>query len=198
MIEKTSQDQDVALLPGRPVKPSSRQDAGNLYLIGYRGTGKSTVARLLAERLAWPWVDLDELLEKREARSVRMIFEQEGEGGFRLIEASLLLELSRLQCHVIATGGGIVLGSPNRDVLRKTGKCAWLTADPATVWERIRTDPTTSDRRPNLTHGGVAEIEELLHRREPFYRECADCTVDTANRSPEEAASLILAHLNLG
>jgi shikimate kinase len=152
----------------------------------------------LAERLGWAFLDLDEQLEERHGQTIRSLFERYGEPGFRRIESALLVEACRLRRHVIATGGGAILDANNRKCLRTSGQVAWLAADPRTVWQRMQNDPASADRRPNLTQGGLAEVEQLLGEREPFYRECADCTVDTANRSPEEAASLILAHLNLG
>jgi shikimate kinase len=177
--------------------PGPQRSPSNVFLIGYRGAGKTTVGKLLAERLGWAFLDMDEQLEKRLGQSIRGMFEQHGEAGFRRMESALLQEFCGLERHVIATGGGAILDANNRESLRKSGRVAWLTADAQTLWRRLQRDPATADRRPNLTQGGFQEIEQLLLAREPFYRECADCTVDTANRSPQEAAFLILAHLNL-
>ena len=164
-----------------------------IFLVGYRGTGKSTVARLLAERLGWGWVDADELLERRHGRSIRQIFAEEGEAGFRDKEAAILEELCRGERLVVATGGGIVLREDNRRRLRAAGRVVWLTADAMTIWRRLQEDPTTGARRPTLTVGGLAEVEELLRVREPLYRECADLTVSTDGRTPEEIVAAILA-----
>jgi len=137
------------------------------------------------------------LIETRHGSTIRSIFEREGEAGFRAAESAVLQELSRRGHQVIATGGGVVLAAHNRAILRATGRTAWLIADAETLWQRISTDETSAERRPKLTVGGPREVEELLHRREPFYRECADCTVDTAGRSPEEIAALVRAQLKL-
>src|SRR5438046_967396 len=102
--------------------PSS---AANIFLIGYRGAGKTTVARLLADRLGWDWLDADALLEAQHGRSVRTIFQEEGEGGFRTKEALVLEQLCRGQRQVIATGGGVVLRPENRDRLRASGWVVW-------------------------------------------------------------------------
>jgi shikimate kinase len=190
-------DRDKTSTPEPPVAPTARQFAGNLYLIGYRGTGKSTVALLLAQQLGLPMIDMDELLESRSGLSIRMIFAHEGEAGFRKREGAILEEVAQMRECIVATGGGLVLSSTNRSLLRASGRMAWLTAAPATIWQRLQADATTWDRRPNLSVGGPEEVEELLHAREPFYRECADCTVDTTGRSPEEVATLVRAHLNL-
>jgi shikimate kinase len=164
----------------------------SIFLVGYRATGKSTVARLLAERLGWAWVDADEVLERRHGRTIRQIFAEEGEAGFRDKEAAIVEALCRGQRLVVATGGGVVLRPENRQRLRAAGRVVWLTADAQTIWERLQRDPTTGERRPALTVGGLAEVEELLRVREPHYRECAEVTVDTRGRSPEDIVAEIL------
>jgi len=162
-----------------------------VFLIGSRGTGKTTIARLLAERLGWQALDADTLLEARYGRSIRQIFAEEGEAGFRAKEAALLPELCRKREHVIATGGGIILRPANREMLRTAGTVVWLTASAETLWQRIEKDTATAERRPNLTGGGLAEVEELLRFREPLYRECSHFTVSTEAMSPAEVAAII-------
>ncbi len=166
-----------------------------IFLIGYRGTGKSTVARILAEKLGWDWADSDNLVESRAGMNICQIFDREGEAGFRDREAAVLDELCRRQKHVIATGGGIILREDNRPKLRSAGRVVWLTADAGTIWRRMQEDPTTANRRPTLTVGGLAEVEEVLKAREPLYRGCADLTVSTMGRSSEEIVQDILLHL---
>ena len=164
-----------------------------LFLIGLRGSGKSTVARLLARQLGWDWLDADAELEKRYGWSIRGIFAAEGEAGFREKESAILAQLCRLPRHVIATGGGIVLREDNRELLRSSGRIVWLTADGETLWQRVQADRTTAERRPPLTIGGRAEMEEILHLREPLYRQCADYVVNTAAREPNAIAAEILS-----
>ncbi len=162
-----------------------------IFLIGYRGSGKSSVARLLAQRLGWPWLDADAVLEQRCRRSIRDIFAEEGEVGFRAHEAAVLTDLCRLQQHVVATGGGVVLRPDNRHNLRQAGLVVWLTAAPVTLWQRLQLDPATAQRRPNLAGGGLAEVEELVRLRQPLYTECAHFTVDTQVQAPAEVADFI-------
>ncbi len=167
----------------------------NIFLIGYRCTGKTTVAHLLAEKLGWDWVDADEVLETRYGTSIRQIFASEGEIGFRDKEEQIFAELCQLRRHVVATGGGVVLREINRQRMPSAGKVVWLTADAQTIWERLRADPATTEKRPLLTVGGLAEIEEVLKMREPLYRACADFTISTADRSTEEIARQIADNL---
>jgi shikimate kinase len=149
------------------------------------------VARLLAEQLGWSALDADDVLETRHGRSISQIFADEGEPGFRDKEAAILAELCGLRQHVIATGGGVILRAENRQRLREAGQVVWLTADPATIWQRLQKDAGTAERRPALTVGGLAEIEQLLREREPLYRACAHLVVDTVARSAEEVAAAI-------
>jgi shikimate kinase len=176
--------------------PPTTTDHAALLLIGYRCTGKTTVARLLAERLGWDWADADAYLEAKHGQSIRTIFAEEGEAGFRDKEAAVLAELCGRTRLVLATGGGVVLRPENRERLKQAGPVIWLTADPQTILARMENDASTAERRPALTaSGGLQEIEELLRLREPLYRECASLTVDTTSRTAAEVVETILAQL---
>lgn len=165
-----------------------------VFLIGYRATGKTSTARLLAEKLRWRWLDADAVLEERCGRTIRQIFADEGEAYFRNTEASILQELCSLQDHVIATGGGIILRPENRERLKR-GTVIWLRAAPDVLWQRLQQDAATVERRPNLAQGGLAEIEEMLRVRTPLYEACQDFTVDTAQQSAEQVAQSIFTWL---
>ena len=164
-----------------------------IFLIGYRGSGKTTVGRALAERLGWAFLDADAVLEERYGKTIREIFANESETGFRNKESAVLADLCTQTDAVIATGGGVILRAENRARLTSCGFVAWLSADARTLWARIQADPTTAARRPALSGGGLVEVEEMLATREPWYRACADIEVPVAALSPEQAADAILA-----
>ena len=172
----------------------SRSLSGLVFLVGYRCTGKTTVGRLLAARLNWAFADADDLIEHTAGRSIKQIFASDGEPAFRDLEAQALAALCARENCVIATGGGAVLRESNRELLKTRGFVAWLTASPETVLARLQTDPTTGDRRPNLTAaGGEEEVRALIAFREPLYREVADFAVATDALPPEGVADAIFA-----
>jgi shikimate kinase len=165
-----------------------------LFLIGPRGSGKTTVGQLLAGRLRWEFVDADDVIETAAGRSVADVFAAEGEAGFRQRESEALQQLIGLDRHVIACGGGVVLRPENRQLLRQSGHCAWLTGDPATLCRRLEGDPTTAARRPALTAlPPTEEMARILAEREPLYGEVAHFAVATDGRSPDEVVSAILS-----
>ena len=164
----------------------------NLYLIGYRGSGKSTVAPLVAEQLGWASIDSDEQVQLLVGETIAEIFERSGESAFRQWEASVIEGLSRQHDQVISLGGGAVLDVLTRKRLAESGKSVWLTADATTLFDRINSDDQSSATRPSLTDlPGLAEVESLLKSRAPAYRETADFTVDVAGQTPQQIAEAI-------
>jgi len=144
----------------------------NVLLIGYRGTGKTTVARHIAERLGWNWLDADVELERRAGKSIAAMFAEDGEQAFRDLESQVLADVVNLEDAIIALGGGVVGREANRDLLRGRPGVVWLQASPETLHARIEADAVTASRRPNLTlHGGLTEIAMLLAK----LRSDADC-----------------------
>jgi shikimate kinase len=167
-----------------------------LTLIGYRATGKTTLAKLLAERLGWDWIDADVEIERRAGKSIARIFAEEGEPAFRDLEALVIADLCRRDRLVLAAGGGAPLRAESRRAMREAGKVVWLTARPETIQARMSADATTTARRPNLTDKTpLQEVVELLEKREPVYRESADWAVDTEGRTPEALVEEILSNL---
>ena len=167
-----------------------------ITLIGYRGSGKTTVARPLAERLGWNWVDADTVIEQTAGRTIREIFADQGEPAFRELERQVMAELLGRDRLVIAAGGGAILNPETRTRVLQAGPVIWLQASLSTLQARIQQDVTTAERRPNLTNtGGAAEIAQVLAVREPLYRECATLTLDTDTTPIPDLVDQILAHL---
>jgi shikimate kinase len=163
----------------------------NLYLIGYRGSGKTTVAAELARLLGWKWLDADDEIERRAGKTIKEMFATTGEQSFRDLEVAVVADLAKRTSHVVALGGGAVLREESRPAIRGSGKVVWLQASPAVLFQRIGADASTAERRPNLTPGGgLAEVERLLTIRAPIYAACADLTVD-ATVEPSELARQI-------
>jgi len=169
-----------------------------LALIGYRGSGKTTVARQLALALGWDWVDADVEIELRAGKSIAAIFADDGEAVFRDLEAEILADLLSRERVVVAAGGGAVLREANRRALVERACVVWLRASVETILDRVAQDATTARRRPNLTTaGGPSEVVELLRQREPLYRQCANLEIDTEDKSPIEIAGEIIDRLQL-
>lgn len=177
-----------------------------ITLIGYRGTGKSTVAVLLGELLGCGWCDADVVLEEKLGCTIAALVRDRGETVFRDEEAALLADLLGRFHGVLSTGGGVVLRAENRDALMEAGRpVVWLTATADIVRRRLAADPTTVQRRPSLSPspaGGpasagdpLAEVAAALESREPLYRACADFQVDTTTATPEAVAGRIAAWL---
>lgn len=167
-------------------------------LIGYRGSGKSTVAPILARLLDCDWVDADVEIERQAGRTIREIFAAEGEPGFRRREFDVICELLKGDCLVLAAGGGAILNPETRQRMRRAGPVVWLEAPLETLAARIAGDQTTADRRPNLAGGGREEIARMLSSREPMYRDCATVRIDATDRPPEELAAEIHARIASG
>ena len=170
----------------------------NLVLIGLRGTGKSTVARVLGDRLGWPWFDADTEIESRSGQTIAEIFACQGEPAFRDWETRIVAELAQRPNSVLALGGGAIVRPENRQAILAQGRVAWLTASPEVLWQRVQADRATAARRPNLTTaGGINEIIATLDARRAIYQGCAHFEVDTEGKTPEEVADAILVEFNL-
>ena len=166
--------------------------AGNIYLVGMMGAGKTTVGRTLARRLKLRFVDSDHEIAARCGVKIPVIFEIEGEAGFRAREAQTLAELARLEDIVLATGGGVVLADENRRLLAEHGTVVYLRATPEHLYERVRHDKN----RPLLaTADPLARLRELFRERDPLYRAVADLVVDTGRQSVQVLARGLLEQL---
>lgn len=156
-----------------------------IYLIGFMGSGKSTVGRHLARRLGWKFIDLDREIERSERHAIADIFRERGEAHFRQLESLCLKRISSSEKAVIALGGGAFLDPENRALAEKTGLTVWLKASFAKVADRVRIDGT----RPKFT--SKEQAEALYRSREPYYA-LAKVHVSTDDGTPETIADEII------
>jgi shikimate kinase len=164
----------------------------NLYLVGMMGAGKTTVGRALARRLKLRFVDSDHEIEARCGVRIPVVFEIEGEEGFRAREAQAIAELTARDGIVLATGGGAVLSEENRRLLAEHGTVVYLRATPEHLYERVRQDRN----RPLLaTDDPLARLRELYKVRDPLYREVAHVVVDTGRQSVKTLTRTLLDKL---
>jgi shikimate kinase len=160
---------------------------GNIYLVGFMGTGKTAVGKELAKKKKWRFVDLDDLIELKEKRTIAEIFTKEGEPYFRRIEKRVLKEVSLEKKFVVACGGGIVIDKDNIRIMKETGIVICLAASPEVILER--TSPCA--HRPLLNVAQPKkQIELLLKLRAPYYA-LADKTIETSKLSIKEAVDKI-------
>ena len=166
----------------------------NLALIGFMGTGKTTVGRHVAEQLGFEFLDTDELIQSRTGRTIADIFAKEGEPAFRALEQQIVQELSTREKTVISTGGGLPTNPENLDALKSFALVICLWASPEKIWERVR----HQSHRPLLHDADPQKkIRELLAVREPFYKQ-ADVLINTDLRSVREATQQIVLQFKLG
>ena len=165
---------------------------GSLILVGMMGAGKTTVGRLLARRLKRSFYDSDEQIERRCGVRIPVIFDIEGEAGFRARETLVIAELCALDNAVLATGGGAILAVENRRAIAARGIVVYLHARSPHLWQRLRHDRN----RPLLaTADPHKRLEELYAARDPLYREVADLVIDTGKQSVQTLAKDLLARL---
>ena len=169
----------------------SKQD--NIFLVGLMGAGKTTVGRILSKRYHKVFHDSDHEIEARCGVKIPVIFEIEGESGFRKREEMAVAELTSLTDVVVATGGGAVLSSLNRDALKTRGVVIYLRGSPEHLFERTRHDRN----RPLLqTHDPLASLRELYRQRDHLYREVADIIMDTGRQSVSSMSRVLCEKLS--
>ena len=157
--------------------------SGNLFLVGLMGAGKTTVGKLLAKHLDKLFIDSDHEIERRTGVKVHLIFELEGEAGFRARETAVIDELTQQENIVLATGGGAILYAENREALHNRGTVIYLRANVEDLWRRTRHDKN----RPLLqTENPRARLQQLLNQRDPLYSETAHVVIDTVEQNVQK------------
>lgn len=165
----------------------------NVALIGFMGTGKTAVGKVLAEKLGRKFVELDSLIEQKAGKSIPDIFQQDGETAFRELEIEVTKEVSRGESLVVACGGGIVLNKINIDRLRQQSRIVYLTASLGVILKRVSGE---AGERPLLKAANRAlNTRELLDFRKPFYERAADITIDTSKLDIDSVAEQIIEKL---
>lgn len=176
------------MLPGHQNFRETSADDGNIFLVGLMGAGKTSVGRMLARRLDMEFFDADTEIERITGVKIPVIFEIEGESGFRAREEKMIEHLSGMQGIVLATGGGAVISDTNRQFLKSRGRVIYLRATPEDLWRRTRRDRN----RPLLqTADPLGKLRILHDQRDPLYREVADLIVDTGSQSVAHLTSRI-------
>ncbi|MCC8066773.1 MAG: shikimate kinase [Clostridiales bacterium] len=161
----------------------------NIFLIGFMGAGKSTIARTMRDLYGMSLIEMDEQIEAQESRSISQIFAESGEAYFRSLETALLEGLEQTGNAVVSCGGGAAMRDENVAAMHRSGKIVYLSAAPETIYERVKDFHT----RPLLEgHMNVAYIENLMAVRLPHYLKAADFTVETDGRSAEEICAGIV------
>jgi 3-dehydroquinate synthase len=168
---------------------SEKRPSGNIFLVGMMGAGKTTVGKMLARQLGKTFIDSDEEIQKRTGVKISHIFDVEGEEGFRARESAVIQDLVKLDNIVLATGGGAVLKSANRDVLKKNGVVIYLKSSVHDLWQRTRHD----HNRPLLqTANPRAKLQELFEQRDSLYAEAADYIVHTGKQSVQSLIARLI------
>ena len=169
---------------------------GNLFLIGYRCTGKSSVGKLLSAKLGWPFIDTDSLVVSENGMSIRNLVISRGWEAFRRLEHTALQRVCTRDRRVVATGGGIVLDVGNVKLMKKSGRIIWLRASSETIKARMLQDQASETLRPALTStDSISEIEETLAERSPLYQHAMDFSVDTDNVWLDAMVDFIIENL---
>ena len=166
----------------------------NVFLIGFMGSGKSTIASYLAENYGMEIIDMDQLIVEREGMAIPDIFAQKGELYFRDVETSLLIEIQGEQNKVVSCGGGVVLRDENVQAMKNIGQIVLLDAKPETILERVKDD----DNRPLLRgNKNVQFIRDMMGKRQPKYEAAADLVIHTDGKSADEICKEIISKVKI-
>lgn len=165
----------------------------NISIIGFMASGKSTIGKALADRLSYSFVDTDELIEEKEGRTIKSMFETDGEGYFRDAESTAVEEVCAMEGLVVSTGGGAILRTQNVQMLRQSSTVVWLRANRETILENLR---RSEDVRPLMKKGDQEiKVDNMLFERAPKYQNAAHVIVDVDGKNVEDIVFEILFNL---
>ena len=165
----------------------------NLFLIGYRCTGKTTIGKAIAAAIDWSFVDADTLLVRECGKPIKEIVDTEGWDAFRRMERSTLKQICTADRQIVATGGGVVLDKANIKAMKTSGMVIWLGATAETIQKRMLQDKNTGNFRPALTEKGrMEEIEDMLLKRNPYYEGAGDFSIQTDDVPLKEISAVII------
>ena len=164
----------------------------SIFLIGFMGAGKSTIARALQRELGFPLIEMDERIVKEQGMSINDIFAQYGEDHFRDIESQLIVDIGKEEPSIVSCGGGVVVRPQNTQNMKEIGRIVFLKATPETIYERVK----NSTDRPILNgHMNVEYIAELMEKRRALYEAAADITIQTDGKTREQIVVFRCLHL---
>lgn len=164
----------------------------NIFLIGFMGAGKSTIAKALQRELGFPLVEMDARIVQEQGMSINDIFAQYGEAHFRDIESQLVVDLGKQEPSIVSCGGGVVVRPENTENMKKSGRIVFLKATPETIYERVK----NSTERPILNgHMNVEYIAQLMEKRRALYEAAADITIQTDGKTREQICEEIIGKL---
>ena len=164
----------------------------SIFLIGFMGAGKSTIARALQRELGFPLIEMDERIVKEQGMSINDIFAQYGEDHFRAIESQLIVDIGKEEPSIVSCGGGVVVRPQNTQNMKEIGRIVFLKATPETIYERVK----NSTDRPILNgHMNVEYIAELMEKRRALYEAAADITIQTDGKTREQICEEIIGKM---
>jgi shikimate kinase len=166
-----------------------------VILLGYRASGKSTVAKLVSDQLQWPLWDIDRGIELKSGLTLTELYQQVGENRYRQVESEVVAEMCANDSCVIAFGAGTIMQPRNERLAEVDSLVVYLKLSAEQLWQRIAADPNSATTRPDLSSGGIEEVVEMLARRAPTYERCAAMTLD-GQLAPVKLGDKIVERVN--